>query len=58
MCRTYSALFPEGSEEPLSLTMLDLPLTKKQFGLAKRFGWPSEMPLIRMIVGMIPPGET
>ncbi len=57
LCKGYSAQVPKGEEKPIEPRFIDLPLTKKQFELARRCGWPGEMPSVRMIIGMVSPGE-
>lgn len=55
--RTYCEALPDGADDVIESFMADLPMTGKQFAMAKMAGWPSRMKALRVIVGMARPGD-
>lgn len=40
--KTFSAAYPTGADDVLDVKHVDLPITKAQFDVARRLGWPAE----------------
>lgn len=55
--RVYASAIPDGEDDTMEVHMMDFPLTKKQFELARRLGWPDDMPTFRSMMWMLEPGE-
>jgi hypothetical protein len=48
----YSAVSPEGIQDVIKVTQMDLPVTERQFAAARRMDWPCEIDAVRAIVSM------
>lgn len=52
--RTFNAICPEGEYGDAAISTFVAPLTRAQFELARRLGWPSRITFIRMLIGWWP----
>jgi len=50
---TYASEFPDGDEDMIHVTSVDLPLTKRQFELARELGWPCSPRGFQALMGMM-----
>ena len=57
LCKTWCEAIPKGAEDVLMAHMLDLPLTKKQFQVARKLKWPTSMAALRALVSMQRPAQ-
>jgi len=49
---TFAAEFPEGEEDLVHVQAVDLPLTKRQFELARDLAWPSQPRAFQALMAM------
>jgi len=55
--KIHSEASPKGDEDVVDLHMADLPMTDRQFGLARMFGWPSDLEVMRTFMSMVRPAR-
>jgi len=49
---TYAQEFPEGDEDLIHVQATDLPLTRRQFELARELGWPGSQRMFQLVMSM------
>lgn len=52
----YSEASPEGVQDVIKVTQMDLPVTGQQFAAARQMDWPCEIDAVRAIVSMTTAG--
>jgi len=55
--RVYTEAIKEGALDIIDLHMADLPMTAHQFDLARTLGWPSQLVVMRALMGMAHPAR-